>query len=236
MRIIFVRHGEPDYEKDCLTEAGRRQAAAAAVRLEGEGISEIYASPMGRAAETAASTAERLGLPVRTLPFMHEISWGGPGIEENGHPWTLGDRMIAQKDFDFYREDWRRHPYFAENKAVQYLDAISAEFDRFLLARGYRHEGTRFLCAGGPHAGKTIALFSHGGSGACVLAHLLALPFPWVCSVMPYGFTSVTVVELPVCPGEYVHARLELFNDMAHTPEAGYVVLQQKPDEESEDV
>jgi hypothetical protein len=27
MRIIFVRHGEPDYEHDCLTETGRKQAA-----------------------------------------------------------------------------------------------------------------------------------------------------------------------------------------------------------------
>ena len=39
MRIIFVRHGEPDYARDCLTEAGRRQAAAAAERLAEEGIS-----------------------------------------------------------------------------------------------------------------------------------------------------------------------------------------------------
>ncbi len=23
MRLIFVRHGEPDYQKDCLTETGR---------------------------------------------------------------------------------------------------------------------------------------------------------------------------------------------------------------------
>ena len=37
MRIIFVRHGEPDYARDCLTDAGRRQAAAAAERLAGGG-------------------------------------------------------------------------------------------------------------------------------------------------------------------------------------------------------
>ena len=36
MRIIFVRHGEPDYAHDCLTPTGRRQAAAAAQRLAGE--------------------------------------------------------------------------------------------------------------------------------------------------------------------------------------------------------
>ena len=33
MRIVFVRHGEPDYAHDCLTERGRIQAQAAAERI-----------------------------------------------------------------------------------------------------------------------------------------------------------------------------------------------------------
>ena len=52
MRLIFIRHGEPDYEKDCLTELGHKQAAAAAQRLLSEGIDEIYSSPQGRAFQT----------------------------------------------------------------------------------------------------------------------------------------------------------------------------------------
>ena len=133
MRIIFVRHGEPDYTKDCLTESGKKQAEAAALRLEREGISEIYASPMGRAAETAACTAKRLNLPVHTLDFMHEISWGGPGVPQEGHPWTLSDWMITRDDFDFYHADWRQHPYFKNNAAVDCLNEISVKFDAFLL-------------------------------------------------------------------------------------------------------
>lgn len=31
MRIVFVRHGEPDYSKDSLTEKGWREAAGAIV-------------------------------------------------------------------------------------------------------------------------------------------------------------------------------------------------------------
>ncbi len=214
MRIVFVRHGEPDYEKDCLTETGRKQAAAAAARLEREGISEIYSSPMGRAAQTASFTAQRLGLPVVTLDYMHEISWGGPGIPMEGHPWTVSDWMISRDDFDFFHSDWREHPYFKGNAAVRYLDEISARFDAFMQTQGYRHEGTRFLCETARQ--KTIAVFSHGGSGACVLAHLLALPFPYVCTVLPYEFTSIIILEFPVQPGEYVHPRIELFNDAAH--------------------
>lgn len=229
MRIIFVRHGEPNYEKDCLTETGKKQAAAAAIRLEREGIEEIYASPQERASQTAAYTAERLGLPVRTLDYMHEISWGGPGIPQEGHPWTLSDWMISREDFDFYREDWRQHPYFKGNAAVRYLDEISVKFDAFLREQGYRHEGTRYYCE--TDRQKTIALFSHGGSGACVLSHLLALPFPYVCTVMPYEFTSVIILEFPVRKGEYVHSRIELFNDAAHILDiSSGLVLQQKAD------
>ena len=32
MRMIFVRHGHPDYKNDCLTDLGRKQAEAAADR------------------------------------------------------------------------------------------------------------------------------------------------------------------------------------------------------------
>ena len=41
MRIVFVRHGEPNYELDCLTENGKIHAAKAAERLKEEGIEEM---------------------------------------------------------------------------------------------------------------------------------------------------------------------------------------------------
>ena len=213
MRIIFIRHGEPDYTNDCLTATGRKQAAAAAERLSGEGITAIYASPCGRASETAGYTARRLGLDVTTLDYMREISWGGPGIPHNGHPWTLGDRMLSE-GFDFRGQDWRQHPYFKGNIATEYCNRIEREFDTFLMSHGYRHEGRRFLCTGG--ADETLAVFSHGGSGACALAHILDLAFPYVASVLPYDFTSIIILDFPAREGQYVFPRLELFNDCAH--------------------
>lgn len=214
MRLIMVRHGEPNYELDCLTPEGRRQATAAAERLSSEGITEIFSSPQGRARETASYTADKLKLPVTILDFMHEISWGGEGVPENGHPWTLSEWMIAKENFDFFRQNWRNHPYYRNNAATACFDRVSAAFDAFLEERGYRHEGSRFFCS--RPAEETIALFSHGGSGACVLASLLSLPFPYVATRMPYDFTSIIVLEFPSIPGEYVFPRLALFNDIAH--------------------
>lgn len=43
MKILFIRHGHPNYEKNCLTELGHLHAAAAAQRLKNEGVEEIYA-------------------------------------------------------------------------------------------------------------------------------------------------------------------------------------------------
>ena len=229
MRIVFVRHGEPDYARDCLTQAGRRQAEACAERLMREGISLVYASPCGRAEETASYTASRLGLPIVTLNYMHEITWGGPGLPVQGHPWTLSDWLIDEQDFDFRANDWREHEWFMENKALEYYGTISQKIDAFMQDHGYRHEGSRFFCESG--SDRTIALFSHGGSGACALAHLLSLPFPYVASVLPYDFTSITILNFPVRNGEYVHPRLELFNDCAHIQtNANEPAIQQKPD------
>ena len=59
MRLIFIRHGDPNYALDQLTELGERQAQAAAIRLENEGIHKIYASTMGRAVQTAQATRAR---------------------------------------------------------------------------------------------------------------------------------------------------------------------------------
>ncbi len=228
MRLIMVRHGEPNYEKDCLTETGHIQAEAAARRLMREGIEAIYASPCGRTRETAEHTARMLHLPITTLDYMHEISWGGDGIPCDGHPWTLGDQML-EENFDFFSDDWRKSPYFDGNAATDYAAMIAEKIDGFLQGFGYMHERTRYFCQADTE--KTVALFSHGGSGACVLAHLLTLPFPYVASVLPYDFTSIISIRWPVRQGTYVHARLELFNDCAHIhPAQDGPRIQDKPD------
>ena len=74
MRIIFIRHGEPDYRNDCLTETGREQALLAAERIQGEGIEEIWSSPLGRAYETAEAASKLLGIPIQMVVLSLETS------------------------------------------------------------------------------------------------------------------------------------------------------------------
>ena len=52
MRLIFVRHGEPDYEKDSLTIKGFREADILATRTKRWKPDAVFCSPMGRAQDT----------------------------------------------------------------------------------------------------------------------------------------------------------------------------------------
>ena len=209
MRIIFVRHGHPDYAADSLTETGRAQAAAAAVRLGDEGIEAIYASPMGRAKETAAHTAESLGLPVTVLPFMRELSWGNPVF----NPWHRA-REMAQDGVDLLRDDFTAAPDFPGRAVLDQAAAAARGFDGWLAELGYRREGNGYRCTA-PAPG-TIAVFSHGGSGSAVIAHLLGMPFLAFCHRVPQNFTAVTTITLKGEVGERILPRVEVMNDFRH--------------------
>ena len=218
MRLIFVRHGEPDYKNDCLKENGIRQAKCTAERLKQEGISAIFASPMGRAMETAACTAEQLGLTVTPLPFMHEIDWGTkPGAEEvpyDGHIWTLACKLLTENPEYAGSYDWAEHPYFRDNRCLAEYRKVADGFDSFLEGYGLYRSGNLYVCR--ENHEETIALFAHGGSGAVVFSHVLNLPFPFVLTTLPYGVCSVSVFAFWPEQSEVVIPRLELFNDMRH--------------------
>ena len=74
MKIIFVRHGEPDYSKDSLTPKGWREAELLAERISKWNVTEFYCSPLGRAKDTASCTLKKMKRTAKTLPWMREFS------------------------------------------------------------------------------------------------------------------------------------------------------------------
>ena len=62
MKILIIRHAEPDYEVDGLTKKGQFEAELLSRRLvKVPDISGIYQSPLGRARMTASYTLKKLG-------------------------------------------------------------------------------------------------------------------------------------------------------------------------------
>jgi len=218
MRIIFVRHGHPNYVNDCLTELGHKHAAAAAERLKDEGISEIYSSTCGRAYETAGYVAEKVGLPIVKCEFMREISWGSVDNEPlflDGHPWGTVDGMVAKGE-RILSPNWAKEEPFVRNKMVGYVENIAVAFDEWLKTLGYTREGLYYRVAEAVNTNKTIAAFGHGGAGSAIFSHLFNLPYPFVCTTINQDYTGITIVELPDVPGALVKPRFEIMNDARH--------------------
>ena len=218
MRIVFVRHGEPDYADDCLTAIGREQARAAAIRLKEEGIEEIWTSPLGRALETAKASSDVLGLPVQTLDFMREVSWGsidGSEILYGGHPWAIVFEM-AKLGLDLNDPNWRELPYFRNNKLLKCIDLIESGIDQWLERYGYVREGLYYRHTVEEKQQRTIALFSHGGSSCAAMGHIQNLQFPYACALLHIDYNGITVVQMESRSGSGTLSRLTLSNDARH--------------------
>lgn len=60
MKLLIVRHGDPDYTIDSLTEKGWREARYLAQKLSKLEIKDFYVSPLGRAKDTASCTLKKM--------------------------------------------------------------------------------------------------------------------------------------------------------------------------------
>ena len=219
MRLIFVRHGEPNYKEDCLTPTGHEQAKLAAERLKGEGIEKIFSSPMGRAYQTAEYTAKALGFPdIEVLDFMHEITWGstdGSPVFHDGNPWYIADEM-AERGMDLWDTDWEQGEFFRNNTCVENVHMIEREFDKFLLTLGQRREGRHYRTITETDNDHTYVLFSHGGSSCAAISHILGLTFPFSCASLHMPFTAICVIRFDSRPNAVRVPIMELMNDARH--------------------
>ena len=73
MRILIIRHGDPNYKIDSLTERGFKEAELLSQRLVKLKPTEIYCSELGRAQRTAEPTIEKTGLKV--IEINHQGEW-----------------------------------------------------------------------------------------------------------------------------------------------------------------
>lgn len=219
MRIIFVRHGYPDYKNDCLTELGHCQAEMAAERLHGEIINKIFSSSCGRAYETAEHIAVPRGMEIKKCDFMRELSWGSIDDETifaRGQPWVTADDMVA-KGQNILSPAWKIEEPFCRNKVVGQVQAAAESFDEWLKKLGYEREERYYrVCRKNE---ETILMVSHAGSSSAVLAHLLNLAFPFVCAAIIPDFTAITILSLDGEEGNLITPTIEIMNDARHIAE-----------------
>lgn len=172
--MYIIRHADPNYDPDSLTELGHQEAAALAVRLKEFGITHIYSSPFVRATQTAGYTAELLGIPVAEKEWLRELD---VRIVQNGRSFMIWD-TFGETIRDLHPlptlEDWYRRPPFKNTEIGSYWLGFRAMVDDFTAHHGYTREEGRYRIDRSND--DRIALFCHNGTLLMMLAHLLEIP------------------------------------------------------------
>lgn len=199
MRLLLVRHAEPDYEHDSLTGKGWKEAAFLARRLAQIPARAYYVSPLGRARDTASLTLEAVGRTAEECPWLREFEapiWRPDVPERKKVPWDwLPQDWTAEERF-FRCDQWHQIPVMVDGDVKAEYDRVTGELDALLKRHGYQREGRCYLaCA--PH-NDTIVFFCHFGVSCVLLSHLLNVS-PMVlwhgCCAAPSSVTTVVTEE-----------------------------------------
>lgn len=233
MRLIIVRHADPDYERDSLTPTGWREAELAAGRIrkideQCEGIRAIYVSPLGRAQDTASCSLKLLGREdAVTCEWLKEFF--DPQIDR---PDVEGGKAIC---WDWLPKDWTCRPVMYDVNAwktdpimmggevgAEY-DRVCMEFDRLLAEHGYvrcsEEEGQFYHVKNSND--DTIVIFCHFGVESVLLSRL--------CNCSPMIFwhnfcaapSSMTTVITEERREGIASFRINGYGDISHLYEAG---------------
>ena len=220
MRILILRHGEPDYVRDCLTDKGKEQAELLADRLAEEEIKAFYVSPMGRARETCAATLARYsGKEAKVCDWLHEfdLMWQNPDSGRKEMTWDVPPDYWTKLPELFEKDGWYKNPAMAEAGMAERIKAVNAGVDELMKDYGLVREGGHFRVV--KKCGDTIALFCHFGAMCAVTAHLLNISPMIVWQGFNADMTAVTELCTDDRYGSRANFRICTWNDTDHLHE-----------------
>ena len=174
MKLLIIRHGDPDYVHDDLTETGKREAALLAERIAPMPIREYYVSPLGRARATAAPTLEKAGRQAVVYDWLQEFSIPirRPDVADRSRvPWDwLPQDWLADERL-LSRSGWKENEIMREAGVGEAYDRIVAAFDGLLKSHGYARDGLLYRVERANT--DTLAFFCHLGLGCVLMSHLM---------------------------------------------------------------
>ena len=199
-RIYLIRHGATVLSAEDrfagatdvdLSDEGRRQAEALAVRLSDDHITAVYCSPMKRTIETATIVARPQGLTPILRDGLREISHGR---------WESLQRSEVEAQFPEEYAAWEEDPFI--------YAPLEGESGLSVMARALPVIREVVL----NHRDENVAVVSHKATIRLIISSLLGFD--------PRGYRD-RLDQAPACLNvldfkDAVRARLMLYNDVSH--------------------
>lgn len=213
MRLLFIRHGDPDYENDTLTEKGVREAECLAEYIQKIHIDELYQSPLGRAKRTLEVAMPETNLTINTLDWLREFpALFNPNIsadvskayktelqkqQESGLykkriVWDILPSYYSAHPELFDRDGWRKSELVKNSNMIEVYENVKRDFLQFLCDHGYDKDGDAFKVEKGN--GLTLVFFCHFGITSVLMSILWNIS-PFIpLQYMAMAPTSITEI------------------------------------------
>ncbi len=217
MKLIIIRHADPDYAHDSLTEVGFAEAEALSERIKKMNISAFYVSPLGRARATAKPILEKMGKSAEILDWLQEFP-----IRVNGKPeapssaccWDWIPSAWTQNPDFFDKDRWYCEKIFQDAGVRDAYTAVCDSLDALLEKHGYRREGNCYRALSANE--DTVVLICHFGIQCILLSHLLNIS----PMLLWHGFcaapSSVTTLVTEERREGVAYFRMGQFGDISH--------------------
>ena len=222
MRILLIRHAEPDYTVDSLTPKGRVEAELLSRRLAGYNIRDFYVSPLGRAKDTAEYTLKKLNRTAEVLAWLSEFRGSYPDPETGKRrnvAWDVKPRVWVGFPDIYDVRTWSQSSAFSGGDVHEIWVKTTTGVDELLARYGYHKDGSIWRCDGNQNF--TIALFCHFGISMAILGYLIdvspmVLWHHFLC--LPSSITEVVTEERIRWE---VSFRVTKLGDLTHLESAG---------------
>lgn len=222
MRILIIRHGDPDYSIDSLTPKGWKEAEYLAERLSKLNIKQFYVSPLGRAKDTASVTLNKMNETAKELPWLREFQ--APIV----YPAT---QLVKNSTWDWMPKDWTRVPEFYDPKLWYTVDCMKEGnvyqqakwvydgMDEVLKEHGYARKDNYYEAVKANE--DTIVFFCHFGVECIMLSHLLGASPMVLWHGLCAAPTSVSTLISEERQEKIAYFRMSSFGDISHLYAAG---------------
>lgn len=237
MRIIFIRHGDPDYENDTLTEKGIREAKLLSERTAGWPVTQFYCSPLGRAQKTASYTLHKLGREAVTYEWLKEFFYPveDPVTGRIGVPWDFMPEYWTEIPQMYEKDGWKETAIYRSNpNLLPAYTQVCEGIDSIIESYGYQRRQNCYLnvkaqeAANRPdtelpnnHTDNIIVIFCHLGVICVMLSHLLGLSPALLFHSLYLAPTSVTVLATEERRNNIAQFRAQVIGDTSHLLKGG---------------
>lgn len=244
MKLIMIRHAEPDYSIDSLTEKGFREAELLGKRTADWKVTDFYCSPLGRAKKTSEPTLRHHKKEATVYDWLREFHAPVDNYEKPGEtriPWDFSPKFLDENPILFDPNHWWEAPILKSGNVKEEYDRVMRGLDGLLAKYGYHrtghyystentkssnyfmeYNGTTIECLkNAPKEEPIIVIFCHLGVMLTMMSYLLNT----TPATLLHGFfippSSVTVLSAEErTPGE-AYFRCQVAGDTSHLKIAG---------------